>query len=110
MVQLQEKQKELEASGGQVVAISFDPVETLKKFALQRKITFTLLSDSQSKVIDLYGIRNHEAPDQVKGIPHPTTFIIDRKRVIRERLAELSYQERPSVEVLIAALKKVGTP
>lgn len=88
------------------MAISIDPPKILKKFAKQRKITYPLLSDPQSKVIDLYGIRNLEAPEDEKGIPHPTIFIIDQKGVIRERQAEQSFLDRPSAEELIAALKK----
>ena len=40
MVQLERHLKEIEAAGGQVVAISYDPVEKLRNFADRSKITF----------------------------------------------------------------------
>ncbi len=71
MVQLQTNLKEIEATGGQVVAISYDSTAILSRFAIKRSITYALLSDPGSKTIDAYGIRNGEAPERVKGIPYP---------------------------------------
>ena len=54
MVQLEGHLNEIEAVGGQVVAISYDPVEKLRNFANRSKITFPMLSDADSKTIDAY--------------------------------------------------------
>lgn len=98
--------KEIEATGGRVVALSYDSVEILKRFADKSAITFPLLSDAGSQTIDAYGVRNKEAPERWKGIPHPGTFIVDRKGVIRAKLFLENYRDRHAAEAVIKALKE----
>ena len=105
MVQLQQNLKEIEATGGQVVGVSYDSVEILKRFADKSTIAFPLLSDAGSKTIDAYGLRNKEAPERWSGIPHPGTFIVDTKGVIRAKLFLEGYKERHAPEALVQALK-----
>lgn len=105
MVQLQQAAKTIEASGGQVAGISFDAVEVLQKFAQRRGIAFPLLSDPGSKTIDAYRIRNEEAEGRTRGIPHPGTFIVGRKGVVRSKFFMESYSDRHPPTVLAEALK-----
>ena len=98
--------KEIEATGGQLVAISYDSAAILKRFSANSAITYPLLADPGSKTIDAYGIRNKEAPERWSGIPHPGTFIVDTKGVIRAKLFLEGYKERHAPEALIEALKK----
>ena len=100
----------IEAVGGQVVGISYDPVEKLKGYAKRSQITFPLLSDAGSKTIDAYDIRYKEAAPEVSGFARHATFILDQKGVIRAKLFQLSYQERPAVDALINALKEARKP
>ena len=86
MVQLQRDLKSLEDSGVQVVGISYDSPEVLKKFSDQMKITFPLLSDPESKTIEAYHIRNEAARGRAEGVPNPGTFILDQQGVIRAKL------------------------
>lgn len=106
MAQLQRIHEEIEAAGGQVVGISYDPVDKIEPFAKRNKITFSLLSDVGSKTIDAYHIRSTEAPPENSGFARHATFIIDQKGVIRAKLFRLSYRERPAVDALINALKE----
>ena len=110
MVQLQRIHKEIESVGGQVVGISYDPVEKLKGYAKRSQITFPLLSDVGSKTIDAYDIRYKEAPPEVSGFSRHATFVLDQKGVIRAKLFQLSYQERSAVDALINALKEARNP
>lgn len=102
MVQLQASLKQIEATGGRLVAISYDSSNILKRFASGNGITYPLLSDTDSKTIDDYGIRNKETPG---GIPHPGTIIVDTKGVIRAKLFLEGYKERHATEALVKALK-----
>jgi peroxiredoxin Q/BCP len=106
LVQLQQNLAEIEATGGTIVGISYDATGILKSFAEKNAITFPLLSDSGSKAIDAYGIRNKEAPARWNGIPHPGTFVLDQKGVIRSKLFIEGYRERHAVEALVKALKE----
>ena len=98
--------KEIEATGGQVVAISYDSAAILKRFAAKSAITYPLLSDAGSKTIDAYGIRNKEAPERWSGIPYPGTFIVGTNGVIRTKIFLEGYKERHDVEALVEALKQ----
>ena len=100
---------EIEAAGGQVVAISYDPVEKLRNFAKRSKITFPLLSDADSKTIDAYDIRSPNAPKKFSGVSCHATFILDQSGVIRAKMFRLSYKERSAVDALINALKEART-
>jgi peroxiredoxin len=106
LVQLQSSLKEIETTGGHIVAISYDSTNVLKRFAAESKIAFPLLSDVGSKTIDAYGIRNKEVPEQVSGIPHPGTFIVGTNGIIRSKLFLDGYTERHGIDALIDALKK----
>ena len=101
LVDLQRNLKEIEAGGTQLVGISYDSVPILKRFASQR-INFPLLSDSESKTIDAYNIRDKSVND---GVSRHATFIIDKKGVVRAKLFQVSYAERRAVDALIKAIK-----
>jgi len=79
----------------------------LAKFADKSKITFPLLSDEGSKVIEAYGILNKEAEGRAKGIPHPMTFLVDKQGVIRAKLFHEGYAKRHTSQDLIQASKDV---
>lgn len=85
------------------MAISYDSVEVLSKFAAEMKITFPLLSDSDSMVITSFGILNKEASGRTAGIPHPGTYLIDSKGVIRAKLFLDGYKQRHTTDALIEA-------
>ncbi len=106
MVQLQANLKEIESTGGRIVAISYDSPEILKRFAAKKSIVYPLLSDTGSKTIEAYGIRDEQATGRMQGIPHPGTFIIGKDRIIRSKLFLEGYKERHTVEALVQALKK----
>lgn len=72
-----------------------------------------MLSDEGSKTIDAFGIRNKGmdgqkfGPNDLTGIPHPGTYILDKDGVIREKLFLERYQVRHTSDQLIEAAKKV---
>ena len=101
MVQLQEQRNAIEDAGITLVAVSYDPHDSLKEFAEQRGITYPLLSDEGSHTIDAYGIRDAQG----EGIPHPGTILIDSAGFIRAKLFQEGFAARHSVEALIAAAK-----
>ncbi|MDA1229317.1 MAG: redoxin domain-containing protein [Planctomycetota bacterium] len=103
MVQLQTDSKELEAAGIRVIAISYDSVEVLAKFASDKKIAFPLLSDNDSLVIKSFGILNKEASGRTAGIPYPGTYLIDSMGVIRAKLFLDGYKQRHATDALIEA-------
>ncbi len=89
----------------QVVGISYDDPKILKTFTDRNKITFPLLSDPESRVIEAYNIRNPAARGKAEGVPYPGTFLIDAKGTIRAKLFLEGYRDRHSSEALIRAAR-----
>jgi hypothetical protein len=104
-VELQGRYSEIRKQGLGLIAISYDSPETLKKFADSRRITFPLISDAGSAIIRRFGILNEqqEPGGRTYGIPHPGTFIVDRKSVVTARFFEDAYQERYTAAAILTA-------
>jgi len=105
-VELQSRYADVTRQGLGVVAITYDSPETLKKFADSRGITFPLLSDPGSAIIKRYGLLNDTVDPKTRayGIPHPGTFIVDRKGVVVSRFFEDAYQERYTAATILSTL------
>jgi peroxiredoxin len=110
MIQLERIKKDIEATGAQVVAISYDSPEKLKSYAKKQKITFSMLSDASSKTIDAYDMRFKDASPEMSGFARHGTFVIDQKGIIRSKIIRLSYKEKPAIDSLINALKDARKP
>lgn len=119
-MELQERLPELQEAGIGIVAISYDSQEVLTDFANRRGITFPLLSDNDSAVIEEFGILNTVASQAatadaispeleadvaryvsvfgssqlIVGTPYPGTFMVDRSGKVTSRFFEEFYRER----------------
>jgi hypothetical protein len=104
-VELQGRYDDIRKQGLGLIAISYDSPETLKKFADSRGIRFPLISDAGSAIVKRFGILNEqqEPGTRLYGIPHPGTFIVDRKGVVTSRFFEEAYQERYTAAAILAA-------
>jgi len=93
----------------QILAVSTDSHEESKKFGeMLRKrfdgeFDFPLLEDKEHKVIDRYGILNPAG----RGWPHPATFVIDPKGVVRWKFVEVDYKKRASNAQIRQQLAKI---
>ena len=104
---MQRDLKSIDEAGVQVVGVSYDSPGTLKKFSDSAKISFPLLSDPESKVIEEYHIKNPAAKGKAEGVPYPGTFIVDSKGVVGAKLFLDGYRDRHSAAALIKAAKAV---
>ncbi len=64
--------------GAEVIGVSADTVESHKSFAEHYNLPFTLLSDTDDRVRNLYG-----ATSSLGIIPGRVTFVIDKTGVVR---------------------------
>ena len=69
-------------------------------------ITFPLISDAGSAIIKRYGLLNDtvDPKSRTYGIPHPGTFIVDRKGMVVSRFFEDAYQERYTAATILGTL------
>lgn len=101
---MQEDLEKFKENNTLIVGISYDPVDTLAKFANGSKVSFPLLSDVGAKVIEEYDLLN-ETP-RFK-IAHPATILIGKDGVIKAKLFEEGYAKRHSNDALIEETKKL---
>jgi peroxiredoxin len=96
----------LKARGYNLVGLSYDAVPVLAKFAAERKVAWTLLSDPQSATIDGWALRDPAYPpgNRAHGVPRAAVYVIDGKGIIRARLMEENYRNRPPAAAVIAAV------
>jgi DsbC/DsbD-like thiol-disulfide interchange protein len=90
--------------------LSYDSPAILKSFAERKDISYPLLSDPESKVIQAFGILNTSAPKgPFYGIPYPGTFILDSKGTITAKYFEENYSERVTAsDILIRQFSAAG--
>ena len=110
LVKLQRHLKKFEAAGGHVVGISYDSAPTLKAFADRKRITLPLLSDPGSKTIEAYAVRDKQAARDKDGAANHATFVVDQQGIVRAKLLQVIYDERPAVDSLVNALKAARNP
>jgi hypothetical protein len=94
------------AAGVRLYALSYDEPDALADYATAQDVTFTMLSDPDSKVIESFGILNALIPPEDHpwyGIPFPGTFVIDGEGAITHKFFEHNFAVRPGPEQLLAA-------
>jgi len=63
--------------GAQLVAVSMDGAEEMKKFKESLKADYAMIPDSAGQIVDAYGVRNPEKPMAMR-----TTFVIGQDRKV----------------------------
>lgn len=106
LVHLQRNLKEIESAGGQVVSISYDSSSSLNRFAAQQHITFPLLSDEKSKIIDAYSVRDNDTPRDKPGFASHVTFILDQAGIVRTKYLGVMDREQPGLGILLKGIKE----
>jgi len=91
---LQNATEKLKSEGVGIAAISYDSEPILKDFAKRHAITYPLLADPHSELIERYGVLNHEAKGLTKGMSHPGYFYVTPDGKIKEAFFEAAYTDR----------------
>jgi hypothetical protein len=95
-----------DAAGIAVYALSYDEPDALQDFAQAHGISYTLLSDPESKVIRSFGILNTLIdPDDHPwyGIPYPGSYVVDSAGLITHKFFDSNLAVRAGPEQLLAA-------
>ena len=98
--------EELTSLGYEVAILTYDKVDDLKRFAVRRNISYTLLSDPESEVIRAFELVNEQyRPGSfAHGVPHPAIFVIDPDGVVTHRFAEETYSSRTEIDFVLKSL------
>lgn len=121
---LQKIEKELQQIGCQLIAISPDRQEMLKRFSRKHRIRFPLLSDSEMEAAQLFGVA-YQVDDETaqeyrkeynvdleaaSGLDHhmlpvPSVFLLDAQGIVRFSYSNANYKERIRNELLLEAAR-----
>ena len=95
--------EEIEAANAVVVGVSPDPAERLQKFRAKNDLPFTLLSDLDHKVAEMYGVWGEKKlyGKTYMGIIRSHFIIDERGRIVD---AQIKVSAKKSVEGALAAL------
>ncbi|NVJ58844.1 MAG: AhpC/TSA family protein [Gammaproteobacteria bacterium] len=124
LAELQDIQQDLIEMGYQLIAISPELPDTIKKLQKDRELSYQLMSDFrvevarafgvafrvEDKITDLIKERYDASLQRFKGepkanLPVPAVFIIDQKGVIQFSYVNPNYQVRLHPELLLTAAK-----
>jgi peroxiredoxin len=97
---------ELAGLGFGLVAISVDVTERSRALSDQLALPFRLLCDPGRDVVRAYGVFNEK---EKGGIAYPSTFAIDRERVVRFRSLDRT-ASRVDLDVLFEFLRGGNAP
>jgi peroxiredoxin len=110
LMDLRDVQADLEKRGYALAAISYDKPPELAAFAKKWDVRYTLLSDAGSTMIDAFKLRDPQYPPGsfAYGVPKPSIFVIDRRGVVRSKIAREGYEIRPSDAEVLATADDAG--
>jgi peroxiredoxin len=103
LIDLEAAAAPLTDAGWTLVAVSYDPVETLAGYKTAKGLTYPMLSDDGSVAIRAFNLLNTEMQEGSRyyGIPHPVIVFINSDGRVVKTLREEGYKVRPSVDLVI---------
>jgi len=101
-LELEDVADELAAAGWDLSLITYDSPEPLNAFGLEKELTYTLLSDTDSAMIDAFNLRNTDVTpgSRFDGIPYPAIVFVSADGIVRGVQKEDGYKTRPPTEGL----------
>ena len=98
---------EIKAKGYSLASVSYDKPNVLRDFAKSNQISYAMLSDTDSKMIRAFGIRNakFEEGSRFYGIPNPAIYVFDAQGNVSYVFREEGYKIRPNIDEVMAALE-----
>lgn len=70
-------------------------------------IDYVMLTDTDHRVIDRYGLYNPDEPKH-RPVPHPATYVIDREGIVRYAFVEVNYRVRAENSTILSVLAELG--
>ena len=91
---LRDNYAELQAQGIEIIGVSMDDANLHTRFINKYELPFTLLADTDRKVIETFGVWGYKKfmGKEYYGI-HRTTFIIDENGTIDEVISDVKTKE-----------------
>jgi peroxiredoxin len=100
--------EELDARGVEIVTVSPEAAAKVRSGRGKHGLRARMLADPELRVIDRLGLRNlgvHSGPPGLKGLPVPTTILVDAQGIVRWIDQAENYQVRSNPSRVLGALR-----
>jgi glutaredoxin-dependent peroxiredoxin len=104
--QLRDKEAQVRAAGGQVMAVAVSSVFAQQVFARHLGVGFPLLSDWNRTVAPAYGVQ-YDVWRGHKGVAKRSVFVIDCQGLVRYRWVTDDALVLPDFDAAIAVLRQL---
>lgn len=96
-LELETVKADLEAEGWTLNLITYDDPAILAAYSADKSLTYTFLSDTDSAMIDAYGLRNTnmKAGSRFDGVPNPAIVFVKADGEVAGVQKEEGYKNRP---------------
>lgn len=110
LIELKEAMGPLAERGYRLAAISYDPADVLRQFTEKWSIPYPLLSDTGSKTIDAWKLRDvsHKPDSFAWGASYASIYVIAPDSTLKAKLAEENYRVRPPLGVILTTIDGMG--
>lgn len=104
MIQLNENLNDFEQAGINIVGLTYDTPNELKRFKNKYSINYPILSDNNAASVKILGILNEDySPgDEAYGIGHPGAFVINAQGIIVGKVFIEDYSNRIDSQSLLS--------
>ena len=100
-IEFRDMAKEFEKEGAIILGVSKDSIRSHRKFKQKHELPFTLLSDPEGKVLDLYGVwKKKSLYGRTFMGTERTTFLIDEKGIVKKAYRKVKAKGHPQVCLL----------
>ena len=101
---------QVSAKAFSLAGLSYDDPGKLAQFAGENDVSFALLSDKGSKMIDALGLRDpqYEEGSFAYGVPRASILFLGTDGTVLEKYVAADYRSRPSNEDILAILSDVA--
>ena len=99
MADYRNRYEEIRAAGAEMVAVSVDPPEKSEALRVQLSLPFTILCDTDRRVVQEWNIYNHA---EKGGIAIPAIFVIGADRIVRQASVDSVAERVPALEIVRA--------
>jgi peroxiredoxin len=95
--------------GYALVSLSYDKPDKLAGFARTKGITFPMLSDQGSKLIDAMALRDpqYAAVPFANGVPYATVLVIGKDGRVKAKNVSKDYKVRPTNAQILAMIPRM---
>jgi len=97
-----------ESLGYKITTITYDDAQTLKRFRRRMAPNLTMIADLKSSLIRKLGLLNesYSRGSYAYGVAHPIILVLNRNGRVTHRFSNTGYFSRPSIDLVLKALKR----